>query len=620
MTKLPQKQLVPTAVTDHSRQRLQYPHVTTGNFMEFGVADAIELAPDTKINNARYKNFTRLNSMPAPTFGDAMIHNKTFFVPYRVVMPSWQDFTDSLAHVDSVSVDFVDRVHTIYNNDFVEFFMLEKCSEMLDRFIEMPDIRETTGYDFVIYNYRDEEIQCYNFTEYGRRCWKILQSLGYKFTPQYYAEVEEGPEEHSALPLLSLAKIYMDWYFPSAYVHDEIGLNILTLFEYDNNSFRFCDWFHSGVISKLEQIFDVINYVCYDTDLFVSAFDNPVSQNTYTSPISLNDITEFNPQVPNEALSLISAGSNIFSGTPYYEPLNEQLTQYGMTALKSLTDYVKRHQLSGSRNIDNYLSRWGIILDSDKLRLSLHLNSYNQFVEFGDVFSTADTSDAKLGDYAGKGYSMGSANFSFDCQEFGMLITISTIVPMIDYYQGAARHTKHFEKFDFYSPEFDNLGVQALSTHEVFCPSNVMYLMTQREREDVTLPDVNSYAVDNSVFGFVPRYAEYKVGRSKLTGDFALESMNTGFGAWHLMRDLIPYFEYSGRKTKHSRDFVLGTDSRQYDRLFYSDRSLGDTFKIYHMFDYDITFPGKSLYDSYEFTDEDKAKKVAVDTGGVKAN
>lgn len=616
MTKLPQKQLVPTAVTDYSKIRLQYPHVTTGNFMEFGVADAIELAPDTKINNCHHKNFIRLNSMPAPTFGDAMIHNKTFFVPYRTVMPAWQDFHDGLEHLYATGgrvVDFVDEVHTFYNNEFVKFFIGSSCSELVDDYTGMPLLEYTEPYDFVIFNHAHQKIECYNFTEYGRRCWKILQSLGYKITPQYYAENDEGPEVHSALPLLCLAKIYIDWYYPSAYMQDERAFDVIRLFNYDNASISFCDAFTSN---ELESIFNLINFVCYDTDLFVGAFDNPVANNGISQTTLIRDVTD--PADIDHIYAVVDDSTN---GTPNLRTNDGVLSQYGITALKSLTDYVKRHQLSGSRNIDNYLSRWGIMLDSDKLRLSLHLNSYNQFVEFGDVFSTADTEDAKLGDYAGKGYSMGSSNFNFECKEFGMLITISTIVPMIDYYQGAMRHTKHFEKFDFYSPEFDNMGVQALSTHEVFCPSSVMYLYSATERNgDGGLPDISTFRVDDKVFGFVPRYAEYKVGRAKLTGDFVLNSMNTGYGAWHLMRDLIPYFSQLGRNTKHDVGFVLGGDSLQYDRLFYSDRTLGDTFKIYHMFDYDITFPGKSLYDSYEFTDEDKAKKVAVDTGGVKAN
>ena len=88
--------------------------------------------------------------------------------------------------------------------------------------------------------------------------------------------------------------------------------------------------------------------------------------------------------------------------------------------------------------------------------------------------STSDTVNGnageQLGAYAGKGISYGNGHFDYQTNEFGMFITVCSIVPKVGYFQGIDRTVKHLSKLDFYCPEFDNLGVTATAADELYLP------------------------------------------------------------------------------------------------------------------------------------------------------
>ena len=139
------------------------------------------------------------------------------------------------------------------------------------------------------------------------------------------------------------------------------------------------------------------------------------------------------------------------------------ISEYALTALKSLTDFMKRNQLAGSKAADRYLARFGKALTSEQLGRSVYLGASMQDIQIGDIMSTSDTVNGnageQLGAYAGKGISYGNGHFDYETKEYGMFITVCSIVPKVGYFQGIDRTVKHLSKLDFYMPEFDNLGV-----------------------------------------------------------------------------------------------------------------------------------------------------------------
>lgn len=590
------KAKVSTAVSSYSNQILSSQHVTTSNFMELNVAKAIEIVPNQSID-ITHRVFSRLEPMPVPTFGNARIHNKAFFVPFRTVMPSWNEFITDSVYVSGVDHSYIPQnVHLISNTTLVQMFITSGRGILVSPTDNpVADIR-------VIVN--ATTVNNFNLLPKGKTVLKLLMSLGYKIdfnllNTEFY---------HSALPLLCLLRVYYDWYYPSAYSQDENAIRAQFILDYDDPEVEFSDFITPQLLFHL--VLDV-SKVNYNSDYFVSAWDNPVSPTAGSySNETIADIT----YTGNTSSKVVNQ-----SGTPVITPggsvPNNSISQYMIDSLKSLTDYMKRNQLAGARVVDRYLARYGVSLSSAKLKRSQWIGDFAQEIKFGDVTSTADTDGANLGSFAGKGVSYGTGNYSISTDEFGIVIIISSIVPEVSFYQGQDRMTMHKTRFDFYTDEFDNQGVQALATREVFVP------LDATEAYPAGTTQYSRLNYNDLVFGFVPRYGDYKRGTDLITGDYILKSLNAGKDAWTLFRDVKPFFEENGvAGTKHDIDFVQALDSEQYNRIFYNTSNDADHFNIIHDFNITSRFPGKSLYDTYEFENEDDAKKVVMEVNGVKAN
>lgn len=609
MATYPKKSRIATAITKTSQIDLSCQHLTTSNFLQFDVAKVIEMVPKQSINIKHYE-FARLMPMPAPTMGRGYIENKAFFVPYRTVFPAWNDFITNTRHTYSDgSLGMVETVPYIPNDVFVQFFVNSSdVSTLLPGGSGVPfDFSYAEQVDNIV------DVKNYAFTPRGKYFYNILCSLGYKIV--FNSASPNNNIKHSALPLLSLIKVYSDWFFPSHYSSSDRFSSVVKWLKYDSTiDGNFADLF------TYQDLYDILSIfvVSYDSDYIVSAWDNPNSPDDgNTSDFVINDINNSGaPYSPDVSVINNNNQDPFISDTDLGNQTTSRVSQFMLNALRGLTDYLKRHQIVGARALDRYLSRFGVSLSAEKLNRSMYIGGFSQEIQFGDVTATADTDGASLGSYAGKGISGGTGNYDFSTDEYGILIIISVIRPITSYYQGAERHTMHITPLDFYTPEFDNLGTQALSMREVFVPMDI------RNARGASLGNGNFgiYDFSSGVFGFTPRYSEYKIARDNLTGDFICNSRNAGMDSWHLFRDLSHYL-VGGRTLadfSHSVNVVSAVDRRQFDRIFYDVQDRNDKFILIHDFNITSNFPGSSLYDSYEFKDEEKAEKVSFDTG-VKA-
>lgn len=623
MASFPQKTNVSTAITHRSNLSLSDRHVSTTNFMELGIAKIREMVPSESINLSM-RSFARLDTMKKPTQGDCVVNSRAYFVPIRVIQSNWDDFKNNLPVINSNgAVSFSNQVDSIQMIEFVRSFINDLdpetgINEYIAEYNDRISLSDADNYDFTILNFDEQTgayYEGYRFSAKGARIYKLLCQLGYSIDFNALVNAQQLDNYvKSALPLKALLKIYFDHYFPSQYSATQEFYAIKYILEYPDDDFSiYCDY------DVLRSIYDFIDKVCYDSDYFVSAWDNPTSPNVgaVQSSISIYDITR--PDNSGQEIDNASSpvGTPSINQTSIFGGAVASISEFALTALKSLTDFMKRHQIVGARVLDRYLAQWGIVLPSAKLNRSVYIDNFSQPIIFGDVTATADTEGANLGSYAGKGVLPERViSFSYETDEFGYFMILSSVVPVTGYYQGEDRMVSHLTPFDFYTPEFDNLGVQAIGVNELYVPMN-----TARMFADPQTPNPEGVRINSAVFGFTPRYAEYKIGKDKLTGDFRLGSRNTELDAWHLFRNMDDFFEGKNvDDVTHDINFIRGIDSEQYNRIFNYMGDLSDKIKIMHYFNYDVSFPGRKLFDSYEFTDEDKAKKVSVDVGGSKSN
>ena len=618
---------VNSAITESTKMDLSCDFITTGDFFEVTPVYIKEMVPGEHIR-IQSEEFTRLQPLNVPTFGRGNINTRGFFVPMRTVMSQWNEFitdapavTGALNSSTSPSMVVPSSVPIVNAELICEAFLRQtgvtNFPAILSLNTDSWGVSTTTApgtYDFKV----DVQGTSWYITlnQQGRRVKKTLESLGYKVYPKKSVAAGTYPNvpelRWSAMPLLAVAKVYVDWYINSAYgILYEDALWIQRMLNNVNPT---------AVDIQAPEVVRLLNFIVmanYDSDYFVSAWDNPVSPNptAFTSNIVYSDITFDNPYK-----STVEVNTSISSnGTPYMRGFNGTnssptpyyVSEYALTALKSLTDYMKRHQMVGVHAFDRYLARFGKGLSDEQLRRSKYLGAHKGSIQFGDIMQT--TSDVEsglgLGKFAGKGISYDKGVFEYTTNEYGYIILISSIIPSVGYYQGIDRNLLHTNKLDFWTPEFDNLGVQTINSNELYIPY------------DGTSNMINTYSY---TFGFTPRYSEYKFSKDRLTGDFTVPSLNWNgdLDAWHFMRKFDDT-SFSGDPSNvvHSKDFVNGSiDGDQYNRIFqgWNSKSPQDMFWMIWHFDVISHSPMKSMFDTYEF--EDKGRKIVEEVNGVKMN
>ena len=603
---------VKVGIDDNTKLDLSCQHITTADWMQLSPVYVKEMVPGERLKVSQ-ETFTRLAPMPVPTFGRGNVHNRGFFVPFRTIFKGWNDFITDTKHVASDSSFtsgslIASSVPSFKMGDLVGALMRSSDNAQGNEFgdfttITVADIPnyqtledlvtdDNQKQDFWVSGYLPVGVNAVNystaaqattnalgivFNEKGRQAMKVLNSLGY----QVSGAVAMKDVTMSALPLLAYLKIYLDWYYPAQYYDDVTRTMLESILNYDPTN-------QTNQLNnqQIETILLLVTFVNYDSDYFVSAFDQPDGPVVgAASSVWMNDITNnVNSNTASYKRTVWSYGAdNPYGASPIQSMPNTPLlgtsdgsesiggakgvgtiSQYALNALRKLTDYMKRHQLVGARAMDRYLARFGKSLSAEKLNRSLYLNHMSFGLQIGDIMSQSDTysqGGAELGSYAGKGLGFGTANYEFDTDEYGIFMVCTSIIPTVGYYQGIDRSVLHMNKLDFWTPEFDQLGNQAISKAE-------LYLNTTNPVADIN----NNVSAWNGIFGYTPRYAEYKIGRDRLTGDFRIPTKNVvgdTSDSWHLFRKFTgDSFDQDNTNIKHSKEFVQGTDSEQYNRIF----------------------------------------------------
>ncbi len=584
---------IPTALPGSSHLDLSCDHVTTMNFGEMQPVHYRHMIKGEHINLSG-TGVVRPFPMAAPTFGRMRCNINHFFVPFRTIFPQWESFYNDTIGVNMDSSSLIDSSPVVPNNEIVNFFL--GSSGLYATFLS--NWQSGDPYDF------SNGDSHYRFTSLGKLFFKIFTSLG-------YAIVWDAKDTslYSALPILAYCRIYFDWYANQNYLDSNAIIQIRKMFAYNDPT--------SPLIVKenlLGYLLDVIRHVQYDQDYFVGAWDNPFAPNGgQYSAISFADIVKFGNSAggvsPGAYIQLGEDPADPEHGTPY---MNENVpnylgSQYLHDALKVITDYSKRHQLAGASNINRVLAQYGFGVKNMQVDRSIHIGGTTIDIETGAVFSTANTAAANepstLGDFAGRGFAQGSSAFDFQCDEMGIQLSIASILPSGGMFQGMDENNMHIQKLQFFTPEFDGLGVQVIRKREVYTSINSSF---------------NSNAADyDKAFGFTGRYGEYKRPRSWVSGDFRVPTRWDGASAWHLMREFDDAsFNGNVNNVVHSLAFTRYNDADQYRRIFTYTGGDNDPFYAEFHFAVSSFAPCHGLFETYEF-EKGSNKKVSVENGAI---
>lgn len=176
-----------------------------------------------------------------------------------------------------------------------------------------------------------------------------------------------------------------------------------------------------------------------------------------------------------------------------------------------LQEFLEKDARGGTRYTEKILAHFGVKSSDARLQRPEYLGGTKNPMVISEVLQTAQTSTTPQGNMAGHGISVGSGNaFNFFAEEHGYIIGIMSVMPKTAYQQGIPRHFSKFDPLEYYWPEFEHIGEQPILNREIYYANE---------------------SADNAVFGYTPRYAEYKYLDSRVAGDF-----RTTLSHWHMGR------------------------------------------------------------------------------------
>lgn len=166
---------------------------------------------------------------------------------------------------------------------------------------------------------------------------------------------------------------------------------------------------------------------------------------------------------------------------------------------------------AGSRYKEMIMGHFHVTPSDARLDRPEYLGGGVSTINITEVPQTSATGDiSPQGNLAGKGFGIGRSNrSSFFAEEHGWLIGILSIIPDAVYFQGINKMWNRLNQEDYYWPTFAHLGEQPILKSELYAPFN-------QDTHD-------------QLFGYAPRYAEYKYSPNTIHGEFRTTLANWTF-------------------------------------------------------------------------------------------
>lgn len=158
---------------------------------------------------------------------------------------------------------------------------------------------------------------------------------------------------------------------------------------------------------------------------------------------------------------------------------------------------------AGSRYIETIMGHFHVRSSDARLQRPEYLGGGVTDINVGEVLQTSATDQTSpQGNMAGRGFGIGRSNqCTYRAEEHGYLFGIMSIIPEPFYYQGIDKEWTRQSRVDYYWPSFAHLGEQEIDKSELSVSTSD--------------GETDTYG---KLFGYAPRYAEYKFSKNIITG------------------------------------------------------------------------------------------------------
>jgi len=174
---------------------------------------------------------------------------------------------------------------------------------------------------------------------------------------------------------------------------------------------------------------------------------------------------------------------------------------------------LERDARGGTRYTELVRSHFGVSSPDARLQRPEYIGGGSTVVQLNQVAQTSETADTPLGGLGAYAHAVANHGFSGSFTEHGYIVGLANVRAELTYQQGVPRMWSRNTREDFYFPAFASLGEQSVLMKEIYCTG---------------IP-----ANDDSVFGYRPRWDEYRFDPSQITSLMRSTAAST-IDAWHL--------------------------------------------------------------------------------------
>lgn len=203
---------------------------------------------------------------------------------------------------------------------------------------------------------------------------------------------------------------------------------------------------------------------------------------------------------------------------------------------------------AGKHYDDQVLAHYGFKVPRMATNEVYFLGSHHQQIHIGEVISTADTSEqdgSALGQIAGKGYGKAVSDvISFTAPLHGIIMAIYSCVPKLNYITNIDRLHTCLERFDYYTPELDKLGMLPIFQYELAPTHNTL---------------------GTSRMGWQYRYMPFKCKYDRTTNAFLKGNY---YGTSSVVPQNGPFSDWSLTQYSYSKAYPTGQSALTWEDLY----------------------------------------------------
>jgi hypothetical protein len=449
-------------------------HLTTIDAGDLVPVYVQEVLPGDTLN-MRATFFARLNTPLTPIMDNMYLDIHWFYCPNRLLWDGWEDFISG--EDVTLTVPVIQITANTVSPGTIENYMgipLGPCDA--DEIISLP---------FRMYNFIYNE-------------WYRPQDI----IAKEQVDTDNGPDSGLDYQKLKRAKRH-DYFtsclpWPQKGTEIDLPLGVSAPVIGDGNAIQFWDG-----NQKLNLIFDTNQATL---DQWSGVQRTAGLPRTTTVPSNVDDIIGLTTDAVDSGMIADLTNATAASINTIREAFQ-------------LQRMLEKDARGGTRYVENILSHFGVRVEDYRAQRPEYLGGESRRLNITPIAQSSENNtldDRYVGDLGAIGNIMSQSRFNKTFTEHGFVMCIASIRTDLSYQQGLDRMWSRQDRYDYYWPALALLGEQEVLNKEIYYQA-----------------DKATTNVDNQVFGYNERYAEYRYKNSLITN--TMSSLHPlSLDKWHL--------------------------------------------------------------------------------------